>query len=176
MKQAQHQPSRRDMRRALTAVAAALAAMVSLTLPIAPAMAQQQKIKIGLMLPYTGTYAALGNAITNAFKLYVEPQDAAAELDAVIAEALPEIEAGADDYALHILYFARSQAAHLRSQNDLELVALEHVMFHAQRTEMPHLVAWFVTGGVAARFYGSTPLPEMLAWIDSRLSSGVIGG
>ena len=72
MKQAQHQPSRRDMRRALTAVAAVLAAMVSLTLPIAPAMAQQQKIKIGLMLPYTGTYAALGNAITNAFKLYVD--------------------------------------------------------------------------------------------------------
>jgi len=104
----------------------------------------------------------------SAFKLYVEPQDAAAELDAVIAEALPEIEAGADDYALHILYFARSQAAHLRSQSDLELVALEHVMFHAQRTEMPHLVAWFVTGGVAARFYGSTPLPEMLAWIDGR--------
>jgi len=28
-------------------------------------------VKVGLMLPYTGTYAALGNAITNAFKLYV---------------------------------------------------------------------------------------------------------
>ncbi len=30
------------------------------------------KIKIGLMLPYTGTYAALGNAIENGFRLYVE--------------------------------------------------------------------------------------------------------
>ena len=29
------------------------------------------KIKVGLMLPYTGTYAALGNAITNGFKQYV---------------------------------------------------------------------------------------------------------
>ncbi|HEX4596190.1 MAG TPA: ABC transporter substrate-binding protein [Burkholderiaceae bacterium] len=29
------------------------------------------KLKIGLMLPYTGTYAALGNAITNGFKQYV---------------------------------------------------------------------------------------------------------
>ena len=26
------------------------------------------------MLPYSGTYAALGNAITNAFKLYVAEQ------------------------------------------------------------------------------------------------------
>src|SRR5438874_6086208 len=33
-----------------------------------PALAQQ-KIRVGLMLPYTGTYAALGTAITNGFKL-----------------------------------------------------------------------------------------------------------
>lgn len=32
------------------------------------------KIKVGLMLPYTGTYASLGNAITNGFKLYVAEQ------------------------------------------------------------------------------------------------------
>ncbi len=31
-------------------------------------------IKVGLMLPYTGTYAALGNMIENGFKLYVQEQ------------------------------------------------------------------------------------------------------
>ncbi len=36
------------------------------------ALAQQTKIKIGLMLPYTGTYAALGTAITNGFKLAIQ--------------------------------------------------------------------------------------------------------
>jgi branched-chain amino acid transport system substrate-binding protein len=36
-----------------------------------PAMAQQAKIKIGLMLPYSGTFAALGTAITNGFKLAI---------------------------------------------------------------------------------------------------------
>ena len=35
------------------------------------AFAQGAKIKIGLMLPYTGTYAQLGVAITNGFKLAV---------------------------------------------------------------------------------------------------------
>jgi branched-chain amino acid transport system substrate-binding protein len=36
------------------------------------AMAQTQaKLKIGLMLPYTGTYASLGNAIENGFRLYL---------------------------------------------------------------------------------------------------------
>lgn len=48
---------------------AAVAAM-----SLAPAHAQQPKLKVGLMLPYTGTYAALGNAITNGFKLAVAEQ------------------------------------------------------------------------------------------------------
>lgn len=34
----------------------------------------EEKIKVGLMLPYTGTYASLGNAITNGFKQYVAEQ------------------------------------------------------------------------------------------------------
>jgi branched-chain amino acid transport system substrate-binding protein len=52
-------------------LAAALAAAAALLLPAGPAQAQGRKLKVGLMLPYTGTYAALGNAITNGFKLHV---------------------------------------------------------------------------------------------------------
>lgn len=50
-------------------LAAAVAAAVALA---APAAAAQNKIKIGFMLPYTGTFAALGNAIENGFRLYVQ--------------------------------------------------------------------------------------------------------
>src|SRR5437899_12566610 len=53
------------MLRASAALCAAAALLVA-----APASVQQ-KIKVGLMLPYTGTYAALGNAITNGFKLAI---------------------------------------------------------------------------------------------------------
>jgi branched-chain amino acid transport system substrate-binding protein len=38
------------------------------------ATAQGAKLKVGLMLPATGTYAALGTAIENGFKLYVTEQ------------------------------------------------------------------------------------------------------
>src|SRR3954447_3650069 len=38
-------------------------------LPKRIARAQAQKIRVGMMLPYTGTYAQLGVAITNGFKL-----------------------------------------------------------------------------------------------------------
>ena len=47
-------------------------ATAALLLSAGAALAQQGKLKVGLMLPYTGTYAALGNAITNGFKLAVE--------------------------------------------------------------------------------------------------------
>jgi branched-chain amino acid transport system substrate-binding protein len=36
--------------------------------------AMADKIKVGFMLPYSGTYAALGQAIENGFKLYVNEQ------------------------------------------------------------------------------------------------------
>ena len=32
----------------------------------------QDKLKVGFMLPYTGTYAALGTAIENGFRLRVQ--------------------------------------------------------------------------------------------------------
>jgi branched-chain amino acid transport system substrate-binding protein len=50
-----------------------LAAAALLAAPLAQAQAQG-KLKVGLMLPYTGTYAALGNAIENGFRLYVAEQ------------------------------------------------------------------------------------------------------
>jgi branched-chain amino acid transport system substrate-binding protein len=60
-------------RRVLGVFAAALVAAAGVMLAGEPAQAQQQgKLKVGLMLPYTGTYAALGTSITNAFKLAID--------------------------------------------------------------------------------------------------------
>ncbi len=52
----------------------ALAAAAFALLAQAPAFAQGAKVKVGLMLPYTGTFAALGTAIENGFRLYVAEQ------------------------------------------------------------------------------------------------------
>jgi branched-chain amino acid transport system substrate-binding protein len=51
-----------------TLAAAALAALAS------TASAQQGALKVGLMLPSSGTFAALGDAIEKGFKLYVDEQ------------------------------------------------------------------------------------------------------
>lgn len=55
-------------------LALALAA-ATLSLGASPlALAQQAPLKVGFMLPYTGTFAALGDAIEKGFKLHVDEQ------------------------------------------------------------------------------------------------------
>lgn len=66
MTSSQRKMSRRDLLKQTTV--AGLAAATN-CIPAHPAIAQQAKVKIGLLLPYTGTYAALGHNITDAMKL-----------------------------------------------------------------------------------------------------------
>jgi branched-chain amino acid transport system substrate-binding protein len=63
------QNKRREFLKSSAALAGAAAA--GTLLPTRFAIGQQAKVKVGLMLPYTGTYTQLGNAITNGFKLAV---------------------------------------------------------------------------------------------------------
>ena len=58
-----------------TLIHSAVAALALMAVSTLPAHAQgAPKLKVGLMLPYTGTFAALGNAIENGFRLYVAEQ------------------------------------------------------------------------------------------------------
>ncbi len=66
-------------RRTALALGASLLAAGALMAPMSAAHAQatapsNAKLKVGLMLPYTGTFASLGNAIENGFRLYVTEQ------------------------------------------------------------------------------------------------------
>jgi branched-chain amino acid transport system substrate-binding protein len=51
-----------------------LAVLAAAALAAPLTFAQGAKLKVGLMLPATGTFAALGSAIENGFKLYVQEQ------------------------------------------------------------------------------------------------------
>jgi len=58
----------------VTLFRATLVAAAAAILSTAALAQNTGKLKVGLMLPYTGTYAALGNAIENGFKLYLTEQ------------------------------------------------------------------------------------------------------
>ena len=93
------QSSNRARRKFLkTAAGGAALAAASLHLPLA--FAQSGKIKVGLMLPYTGTYAQLGVAITNGFKLAVQQNGgkiAGRELEYVTLDDESEPAKGVDN-------------------------------------------------------------------------------
>ncbi|WP_420134639.1 ABC transporter substrate-binding protein [Rhodopseudomonas sp.] len=59
-------------RRALLTGAAGAATLATLPRFATPAIAQAAPLKVGLMLPYTGTYAKLGQFIDDGFRLRVE--------------------------------------------------------------------------------------------------------
>jgi branched-chain amino acid transport system substrate-binding protein len=65
-------PLLRVTRRTLLSGAAGAATLAAAPRLLSPAIAQAAPFKVGLMLPYTGTYAKLGQFIDDGFRLYIE--------------------------------------------------------------------------------------------------------
>jgi class 3 adenylate cyclase/tetratricopeptide (TPR) repeat protein len=101
-------------------------------------------------------------------KSLIEPQGAESELDEAIADASPELEAAGDDFALYILHFTRSAVAHFRCRYDEENAELEKMVFHAERTGLPHVDDFSRSGGGSSRFFGTMPVADIIDWIDER--------
>ena len=84
-----------------TRLLTALAVAAALAVPATDALAQAAgKLKVGFMLPYTGTFAALGTAIENGFRLYVNEQGGklgGRELEYVKVDDESEPSKGADN-------------------------------------------------------------------------------
>jgi class 3 adenylate cyclase/tetratricopeptide (TPR) repeat protein len=97
-------------------------------------------------------------------RIQVEPIDAADELDALVGEALPRFEAAGDDLAQSIAYRARGDASNMRAQMDRMAAAYEQAAAHAGPAGLTALVGY----QSHARFHGSTPLTELLAWQDEQ--------
>jgi class 3 adenylate cyclase/tetratricopeptide (TPR) repeat protein len=97
-------------------------------------------------------------------RMYVEPTDAADEVDALVAEALPVFEAAGDDLAVCIAYRALGEAANMRAQMDRMAAAYERAAAHAGPAGLTALVGY----QSHAYLHGSTPLTELLAWQNAQ--------
>ena len=97
-----------------------------------------------------------------ALRISVQPRGAANALEALVAEALPAFEAAGDDLALRIAYRAIGTVANMRAQMDQMAAAYEQAEAHAASAGWTALVGY----QGHARFHGSTPLTELLAWQD----------
>jgi class 3 adenylate cyclase/tetratricopeptide (TPR) repeat protein len=100
--------------------------------------------------------------------LFLEPEGTTGKLAALIEGALPVFQAAGDDLALYVAYAALSELEITRARIDAGLEAFERAYAHAQH-------AGYVPPGsfgqrAFCRFAGTTPVPELLAWLDENES------
>jgi class 3 adenylate cyclase/tetratricopeptide (TPR) repeat protein len=93
-------------------------------------------------------------------RMKVEPEGTTEALDALIADAVPVFEEAGDDLALRVAYAALGQIANMRAQMDKVVAAYEQAEAHSGPAGLTALVGYQSHG----RFFGSTPLTELLAW------------
>jgi tetratricopeptide (TPR) repeat protein len=93
-----------------------------------------------------------------------EPEGAREKLAALVEQALPVFHAAGDDLALYIAYSALAEAAERRGQVDAALEAHEQAFAYARQAG--HVPAGFWAWRAGCRFFGTTPVSELLAWLD----------
>jgi class 3 adenylate cyclase/tetratricopeptide (TPR) repeat protein len=106
-----------------------------------------------------------GQVLSGSVGIYLGTEGARERLTTLIEQqALPLFEAAGDDLALYIAYYALSEAAEARAQMDTGLEAFERAVAHARRAG--HEPPGTLGGRAAFRFFGTTPVSELLAWLD----------
>ena len=105
-----------------------------------------------------------GRVFETAQRMHLGGTDVSAELEALIAEALPVFEAAGDDLALRIAYRAIGESANMRAQMDQVAAAYEQALSYPGPAGLTALVGYQSHG----RYHGSTPLTELLAWQDEQ--------
>lgn len=106
-------------------------------------------------------------------RMSVDPEGAAEQLAALGSQALSVFEASRDDFAIHVAYLALGEAAHQRGRMDDERDAKERALAHARRTGLAHYEASILPSLATARLRGTTPVGELLKWLDAQEATGV---
>jgi class 3 adenylate cyclase/tetratricopeptide (TPR) repeat protein len=105
-----------------------------------------------------------GRIQAGTIQIYLGTEGAAETLAALVEQTLPVFEAAGNDLALYIAYSALAEVAETRGQMDAGLEAFERAFAHARR--VGHVPPAVLGRRASGRFFGSTPVSELLAWLD----------
>jgi class 3 adenylate cyclase/tetratricopeptide (TPR) repeat protein len=97
-------------------------------------------------------------------EIYLGTEAATESLAALVKQALPLFEAADDDVALYIAYSGLAEVEETRGRMDAGLEAFERALAHARRAG--HVPPGFLGRRASCRFFGRTPVSELLAWLD----------
>jgi len=105
--------------------------------------------------------ARLAEATTRTFR---EPEGATERLEALVAEAEPELAATGDEFGLFVAARARAQVANMRGLPDGMARAFDDMAEHSLRAGYPDdMAGWRAVSRVA----GTTPVGDLLAWMET---------
>ncbi len=96
-------------------------------------------------------------------RTYSEPEGAADELTALIEQALPVFQAADDSLALYTAYYALAAVENIHGRLDAALEAFERAAHHSGRAGLSYEFAAYRS---SLRLDGTTPISELLAWLD----------
>jgi class 3 adenylate cyclase/tetratricopeptide (TPR) repeat protein len=105
-----------------------------------------------------------GRILAGIIAIFLGTESATQKLSALIERALPLFQAAGDDAALYVGYYALAEVASMRAQPDRALEAYERAFAHARQAG--HLPPGSLGARAAHRFFGTTPVSELLAWLD----------
>jgi class 3 adenylate cyclase/tetratricopeptide (TPR) repeat protein len=105
-----------------------------------------------------------GRVVAGTIRLRVQPEGATEALEAQIDNALRRFEVAGNELALRVAYGALGQIANMRARMDDIVYAYEQAEAHGGPAGLTALVGYQSHG----RFFGSTPLTELLAWQDKQ--------
>jgi len=108
--------------------------------------------------------------------IYVEPEGATERLEVLADRAIPVFTADGNDLALFLAHYSHGQVAHMRADFDQELEDLEQAQIHARRLRLVQLELKLAPSAAAARLFGSTPVPDLLVWLDEQQARGLRHG
>jgi tetratricopeptide (TPR) repeat protein len=113
----------------------------------------------------------LAKVKAGALRTTLEPEGATENLAAILEEALPVFRAAADELALCIGYDALGWVASTRGRMDAGVDAWDQAAVHARRAGRKDE---FVGLRASVRLWGTTPVAELLGWLDEHQPRGRI--
>ena len=96
-------------------------------------------------------------------RTYLEPDGSTQPLTALVQQARPVFEAAGHELALYTAYHALAWVAFLGAKTDTALVAYEQAAVHARQAG---LAQDFLEWRAVCRFYGTTPVADVVKWLD----------
>jgi class 3 adenylate cyclase/tetratricopeptide (TPR) repeat protein len=103
-----------------------------------------------------------------AYGLLMETEGATARLLQAIDLALPELERAADHIGLYVAYSARANAQNMAALHDAQRDSLTEAWCHGELSGVPGFADQLIGELGDSRLFGSTPVTELLAFLDQQ--------